>query len=88
MYITLYNSVLYYIICDVDITLFADYVVVVMLVVVVVHLKDDATPLHKAAEQGHLQIVQLLLSKGAEVNSRDKVSTSTLLIIVIIMIVC
>ena len=33
------------------------------------------TPLYKASEGGHLQIVELLLSKGAAVDSRDKVST-------------
>ena len=32
------------------------------------------TPLHKAAENGHLKIVEILLSKGAELDSRDKVS--------------
>ena len=32
------------------------------------------TPLYKASEGGHLQVVELLLSKGAEVDSRDKVS--------------
>ena len=33
------------------------------------------TPLYKASEGGHLQVVELLLSKGAEVDSRDDVST-------------
>ena len=33
------------------------------------------TPLYKASERGRLQVVELLLSKGAEVDSRDKVST-------------
>ena len=33
------------------------------------------TPLYKASESGHLQVVELLLSKGTEVDSRDKVST-------------
>ena len=33
------------------------------------------TPLYKASEGGHLQVVELLLSKGAEVDSRDMVST-------------
>ena len=33
------------------------------------------TPLYKASKGGHLQIVELLLSKGAEVDSRDEVST-------------
>ena len=33
------------------------------------------TPLYRALEGGHSQVVELLLSKGAEVDSRDKVST-------------
>ena len=31
--------------------------------------------MYKASEGGHLQVVELLLSEGAEVNSRDYVST-------------
>ena len=31
--------------------------------------------MHKAAENGHLKVVEILLSKGAELNSWDKVST-------------
>ena len=31
--------------------------------------------MYKASEGGHLQVVELLLSKGAEVDSRDEVST-------------
>ena len=33
------------------------------------------TPLHNAAENGHLKIVEMLLSKGAKLDSRDNVST-------------
>ena len=33
------------------------------------------TPLNRAAACGHLQIVEVLLSNGAEVDSKDKVST-------------
>jgi len=33
--------------------------------------KTGATPLHYAAFYGHRQIVQLLLERGAEINSRD-----------------
>ena len=32
---------------------------------------DDATALHKASGQGHEQLVQLLIKKGADVNVRD-----------------
>ena len=49
------------------------------------------TPLYKASEGGHLQIVELLLSKGAEVDSRDKVSIYNSImycVIVIIQSVC
>ena len=45
------------------------------------------TPLYKASEGGHLQIVELLLSKGAEVYSRDKVSkyNSVMYCVIVIM---
>ena len=33
------------------------------------------TALYKASEGGHSQVVEVLLSKGAEVDSRDRVST-------------
>ena len=49
------------------------------------------TPLYKASEGGHLQVVELLLSKGAEVDSRDRVSTYNNVmycVIVIIQSVC
>ena len=48
-------------------------------------------PLYKASEGGHLLVVGLLLSKGAEVDSRDKVSTYNNVmycVIVIIQSVC
>ena len=32
------------------------------------------TPLHKAAAAGHLNVVQYLVSSGADVNLKDKVS--------------
>ena len=38
-------------------------------------LQDRETPLHCAAETGQLKTAELLLSKGAELDSRDKVST-------------
>ena len=48
-------------------------------------------PLYKASEVGHLQVVELLLSKGAKVDSRDKVSIYNNVmcsVIVIIQSVC
>ena len=32
------------------------------------------TPLHRAAECGHLKVVEILLSKQAKLDSRDQVS--------------
>ena len=49
------------------------------------------TPLYKVSEGGHLQVVELLLSKGAGVDNRDKVSTYNNVmycVIVIIQSVC
>ena len=37
-------------------------------------LQDNQTPLYNAVLNNHLEIVELLLSKGAEMDSRDKVS--------------
>ena len=37
-------------------------------------LQHKSTPLHRAAEKGHLKIVEILLSEGAELDSRDIVS--------------
>ena len=45
------------------------------------------TPLHRAADGYHLQIVECLLSKGAEVDSRDRVSTYTNVMYYIIVII-
>ena len=36
---------------------------------------DVKSPLYRAVENGHLKIVEILLSKGATVDSGDKVST-------------
>lgn len=34
---------------------------------------DGRTPLHWAADKGHPAVVQLLLTKGADLNARSKV---------------
>ena len=47
--------------------------------------------MYKASEGGHLQVVESLLSKGADVDSRDEVSTYNNVmycVIVIIQSVC
>ena len=37
-------------------------------------LQDHATPLEHAAIEGHTDVVQLLIDKGADVNAKDEVS--------------
>jgi ankyrin repeat protein len=34
--------------------------------------KDNWTPLHWAAHKGHVDVIRLLLEKGANVNAQDK----------------
>ena len=38
-----------------------------------IHVKNGATPLYVAAQEGHEQIVEILLEKGANVDLPDKV---------------
>ncbi len=38
-------------------------------------LQNGFTPLMAAAQEGHLSVVELLVSVGAKVNSQDNVST-------------
>ena len=45
------------------------------------------TALHRAAKGGHLQIVKYLLFEGAEVDSRDDVSTDNNVMYCIIVII-
>ena len=40
------------------------------------------TPLYNAANRGHSQVVQLLLSKGADVDSTDHVSVNDIILII------
>ena len=37
--------------------------------------QDQETPLHRAADNGHEEVVEVLLAKGASVNAVDKVGT-------------
>ncbi len=37
-------------------------------------LQNGSTPLMVAAQEGHLSVVELLVSEGAQVNSQDNVS--------------
>jgi len=36
-------------------------------------MQGRETPLHEAAKEGSLEVVKLLLDKGAEVNAKDNV---------------
>ena len=36
--------------------------------------QDEYTPLHLAAKEGHTDIASLLISSGADINSKDNVS--------------
>ena len=37
-------------------------------------LQDHDTPLHYAAREGHTDVVQLLINKGADINAKNIVS--------------
>ena len=37
-------------------------------------LQDGRSPLHVAAEEGHTNVVDILVKHGANVDTRDKVS--------------
>ena len=37
-------------------------------------IQDDQTPLHLSCESGHVDIVNVLLSHGADINVKDSVS--------------
>ena len=38
------------------------------------HMQNQTTPLHAASGEGHYDVAQLLLEKGAELNARTDVS--------------
>jgi hypothetical protein len=39
------------------------------------HIQNNKTPLHYAAQGGHVQATELLLAAGADYNAKDKVCT-------------
>ena len=39
-------------------------------------LQDELSPLHKASQEGHLDVVKTLLEAGAYINQADKVSST------------
>ena len=45
------------------------------------YLQDGKSPLVMASSRGHFEIVKLLLDKGAEVNHQNKVSYSSIVVI-------
>ena len=47
--------------------------VFMIMCIIMIYSQDDQTPLYSAIEGGHLYIIELLLSRGADVNERDKV---------------
>ena len=42
-------------------------------------LQDGRTPLHHAAMKGHAEVVSLLLEKGADIQARDEVRASPII---------
>ena len=43
------------------------------MLVVLSTLQDGFSPLHMAAQEGHLDVCRLLIEQGANINSQDKV---------------
>ncbi len=46
-----------------------------MIILVYSFSQDGFTPLMVAAQEGHVSVVELLVSMGAQVNSQDNVSS-------------
>ena len=70
-------------------------VVFLMLMILMYELQDGMTPLHMAVERSSLDVAELLIRSGADVNSKDKVCskptsqwmvmTTTIIIIMALM---
>ena len=51
-----------------------DAMYVSLSVIPVIFLQWQQTPLHRAVQQGHIDVVKILLTKGADIHAEDKVS--------------
>ena len=49
--------------------------------------QDGWTALHCAARGGHTELARLLLDRGADVNSQDKVGDMTRVIVMIVSVI-
>ena len=56
-----------------NICLFCDIWLQVVYLTSFVHAQDGETPLLKAASNGHVEIAQMLMEKGANIEAMDKV---------------
>jgi len=45
-------------------------------------LQVDRTPLHVAAQEGHADIVTLLLQHAADIDAKDMVSTTIVIVLI------
>ena len=57
-------------------------------VVLLVFLQAGDTPLHESASEGHLDCVQFLVLKGADITQRNNVSGNCCLLMVMTLSVC
>ena len=51
-----------------------DVIYVSLSVIPVMFLQFQQTPLHTAVQRGHIDVVKILLTKGADINAKDMVS--------------
>ena len=43
-------------------------------IIIIIYFQDKQTPLHIAAQQGHVSVVQCLITSGADLEAVDDVS--------------